>query len=171
MKGETMKLFSNQLNNEKGTVLVVALLILVILTIIGISATTTTNIETQIAGNEKFQKIAFYAAEAARDYVPRSLKLYGGDNITDDGSHHYFPNDTNYVPNTTDSSVEYEISSNPKMYFKGSFVEYTGISEAPRGSGYEAEDFNAHNYRMGCFGYGPSNANIQIEAGFYRIGF
>lgn len=58
----------NQLNNrllrEHGSVLVVALLILVLLTLIGISATTNTDIETLIAGNEKFHKIAFYNADS-----------------------------------------------------------------------------------------------------------
>jgi len=156
-----MKLFSNQLNNEKGTVLVVALLILVILTIIGISATTTTDIETQIAGNEKFQKIAFYAAEAARGYVPGNTWLYDGTNLNPTGPGKDFPN-------PLDSSEKYSLSS--KQSFKGD-VKYSGISAAPRGSGYEVEDFKAHNYRMRCYGYGPSNAKIQIETGFYRIGF
>jgi len=50
--------------DEQGSVLIVALLILVLLTVIGISATTTTDIETQIAGNQKFHKIAFYNADS-----------------------------------------------------------------------------------------------------------
>jgi type II secretory pathway component PulK len=67
-----MKVFSQCQDNEKGSVLVVALVILVLLTIIGISATTTTNIETQIAGNEKSQKIAFYVADSG---VPAAAKV------------------------------------------------------------------------------------------------
>jgi len=51
------------LKNEQGSVLVVALMILVLLTIIGISASTTSTIDIQIAGNEKFHKISFYAAD------------------------------------------------------------------------------------------------------------
>jgi Tfp pilus assembly protein PilX len=64
MKGETMKTFFDQGKKEEGSVLIVALLILVLLTLMGISATTTTNIEMQVAGNEKFHKMVFYAAEA-----------------------------------------------------------------------------------------------------------
>ncbi|MBN1626081.1 MAG: hypothetical protein JW944_06105 [Deltaproteobacteria bacterium] len=68
-----MILFCSKDNSgEQGSVMVVALVILVLLTIIGISATTTTNIETQIAGNEKVQKIAFYTADSG---VPTSAKL------------------------------------------------------------------------------------------------
>ena len=44
--------------------LVLALVMLVLLTLIGISATTTSEIETQIAGNEKAHKENLYLAEA-----------------------------------------------------------------------------------------------------------
>jgi hypothetical protein len=67
-----MESFSRDQSGEQGSVLIVALVILVLLTIIGISATTTTDIETQIAGNEKFQKIAFYSADSG---IPSTAKL------------------------------------------------------------------------------------------------
>ena len=54
----------NLLNNERGSVLIIAVLMLVLLTIIGISATNTTTTDLQIAGNEKTHRIAFYAAES-----------------------------------------------------------------------------------------------------------
>jgi len=50
---------------EEGSVLVLAVVILVLLTIIGISATTTSTIEMQIAGNERTHKQNLYKAEAA----------------------------------------------------------------------------------------------------------
>ena len=59
-----MKSLARQLRNEEGSVIVVALMILVVLTIIGISATDTTTVELQIATNDKFHKIAFYNADA-----------------------------------------------------------------------------------------------------------
>jgi len=55
------------LNNNRGSALVVALLMLVVLTLIGISATTTTTFELQIAGNDKLYKRAFYAADGATE--------------------------------------------------------------------------------------------------------
>lgn len=68
-----MKSFINQARNEEGSVLIVALLILVLLTLIGISATTTTNIEMQVAGNEKFHKIAFYHADSGVFAIPKLI--------------------------------------------------------------------------------------------------
>ena len=68
MKGKSMKISINQVKNEEGFVLVIALVILVFITIIGISATTTTDIELQIASNEKTRKIVLYAADAGIEF-------------------------------------------------------------------------------------------------------
>ena len=65
-EGDGMYLFS-KLNNQRGSALVIALLMLVVLTLIGISATTTTTFELQIAGNDKLFKRAFYAADGATE--------------------------------------------------------------------------------------------------------
>jgi type IV pilus assembly protein PilX len=51
--------------NEEGVVLVLCLITLVLLTLIGISATTTSQLEAEISGNDKTYKEAFYAAEMA----------------------------------------------------------------------------------------------------------
>ncbi len=51
------------LGNESGFVLVISMFILVILTIIGIAATSTTQIELQIAGNDKAIREAFHYAD------------------------------------------------------------------------------------------------------------
>jgi len=53
------------LKNENGSVMVLALVMLALLTLLGIAATTTSTIEIQVAGNEKLYKENFYRAEAA----------------------------------------------------------------------------------------------------------
>jgi Tfp pilus assembly protein PilX len=53
--------------NQEGTVLIVALLMLIMLTVIGISASTISSIDIQIAGNDKFYKTAFYAADGGTE--------------------------------------------------------------------------------------------------------
>ncbi len=52
------------LRNKNGVALVIALIMLLILTFIGISAISTTTFETHIAGNERVGTDAFYASEA-----------------------------------------------------------------------------------------------------------
>lgn len=54
------------MNNEKGTVLVVALIIMGLLAVIGTAIMMTTSIELRIARNERASKGAFYRAENGR---------------------------------------------------------------------------------------------------------
>ncbi len=63
--------------NQNGVSLVIALLILLVLTLIGISAISTTTFETNIAGNERLYNRAFYIADAGVDYFGST----GGDYI------------------------------------------------------------------------------------------
>jgi Tfp pilus assembly protein PilX len=55
---------SNILKDEKGVALIIALIVLLILTFIGISSISTTTFETNISGNERVGTVAFYASEA-----------------------------------------------------------------------------------------------------------
>ena len=50
---------------ERGAILVVALMFLVLLTIIGVSSMSGTTLEEKMAGNQREQNIAFQAAESA----------------------------------------------------------------------------------------------------------
>ncbi len=61
-----MKQRWGQLNNSNGGVTIAALLILAVLTIIGISSISTSNMEVQIATNDKVHKMAFYARRRRR---------------------------------------------------------------------------------------------------------
>ncbi|MCJ7663368.1 MAG: PilX N-terminal domain-containing pilus assembly protein [Desulfobacterales bacterium] len=56
------------LQSQQGAALIIAVLILLILTVLGIYAITTSTLETKIAGNERFLKEAFYAADGGIDY-------------------------------------------------------------------------------------------------------
>jgi len=53
------------LDNEQGSVIVAAIFVLVIVTILGITATNTSTLEMQIAANDQFIKMAFYNADSA----------------------------------------------------------------------------------------------------------
>jgi hypothetical protein len=98
----------NILKEERGVALIIALLMLLVLTLIGISSISTTTFETSISGNERVRTHAFYAAEAgiqvAIDQVPGRMdpipktKLkedtyYWSGGAEDEGS----PKDLNYL--------------------------------------------------------------------------
>ncbi len=59
-----MKEIISKLNNEEGSAIVIALIILVLLTMIGITASNNTVIELQIVRNEAVYRQNFYRAEA-----------------------------------------------------------------------------------------------------------
>ena len=58
---------------QSGVVLVISLIILLLLTIIGLSATQTTALEEKMAGNLRDKNLAFQAAESALRIAERSL--------------------------------------------------------------------------------------------------
>jgi PilX N-terminal len=66
------KLCHHPLHNQKGAVLVIALMLLAVLTILGVAALNTTTTEIRISGNEKVYKEAFYRAEAGVAYSVQS---------------------------------------------------------------------------------------------------
>jgi hypothetical protein len=112
-----MKQPCSRLRDEKGSTLVLALMILVILTLIGIAATNTSTIEIQIAGNERAYKKAFFNADAGISCVvaecPPVGSLSEGDTIIEDDLDSDGSNDfrTTYLKTIDPVKREYEIQS------------------------------------------------------------
>jgi len=59
-----MHAIKNSLKRQEGSVIIIVMIVLALLTIIGISATNMSTTEQKIAGNDKNYKIAFYHAES-----------------------------------------------------------------------------------------------------------
>ena len=122
-----MTTFSATLGNEKGSVLVVGMLIMVLLTVIGIAATTTTSIEVNIAGNNRWYQVAFYAAEGGTEtgieLVEQNIEVAGFD---DNGEGEFELGDVrgtnlefymNPVPDPANLT--------PDAYFPGNYLDYS----------------------------------------------
>jgi Tfp pilus assembly protein PilX len=156
-KLKNMKHITSICTNEKGSALVLALLILVLLTLMGISATTTSTVEMQMAGSEKFYELAFYSAESG---------WQRGLNWLDD---QYLGDVTNRVWNGTTfvevsgslkeaDSVGIPLANdNNTQYFVK--IELTGTAPVP---GYSTS-FRRVNYKVKSEGSGPSNARAVVE--------
>lgn len=71
-------------DREGGSVLIIALIMLVLLTIIGISASKTSEIEVMIAGNERVAKENFYVAEGS---VRRSVMILQNTDLKNNAPH------------------------------------------------------------------------------------
>ena len=66
---------NNKVLNEKGTALLMSLIMLLLLTLIGFAAVTTSNIEVQISGNQRVANTAFYAFEAGIECIRNELAI------------------------------------------------------------------------------------------------
>lgn len=155
-----MQALNKHVKDQRGASIVFVLMILALLTILGTAAITTSNTELQTSSSEEIYKMAFFAAETGITYVRQNADLYHVNNTTEAESLSF--------PDTTDDTVKYNLGS--RQSFNGA-VGYLDSSPVPRGSGYEAGTYTAHNYRIITDGFGPRNSQIQIEVGFYRIGF
>ncbi|MDY6879684.1 MAG: pilus assembly PilX N-terminal domain-containing protein [Thermodesulfobacteriota bacterium] len=67
-----------RLNNERGSTLIMALVLMVVLTIIGIAVTKTSRTEVQLAGNEKYYKEAFYNADSGISFIVATAPSISG---------------------------------------------------------------------------------------------
>lgn len=69
----------NIFSNERGIALIVALLMLLVITLIGVNSISTTTFEVSISGNERIGTDAFYAAEAgtqvALNQIPTTTEI------------------------------------------------------------------------------------------------
>ena len=147
------------LNNEKGSVLLIAVVFLLLLTVIGIFATTTSTIEIQISGNDKIQKMVFYAADSGISYVAVHDELYGTSNVTE-GEKLTFPDPDN-------PDAVYPLSNQLNVNGEVSYIEKT---QMPEESGYSAGTVFAICYEVESNATGPNNGARSVNAGFYRIG-
>jgi len=139
-----------QIKKETGNVSVVALMILVILTLIGISASRTSNTDIIIARNQIPYKKDFYIAQGAQN--KEAIKISRGDypvaNV--EGPEVIIDNSTSEI--TTGMSYDYEIS------YKGAY---------PPPSGYSALRFNRYDYGVSTK---INNTELTINARYYIIG-
>jgi len=154
-----MKHIDYTIANDRGSALVVALLVLVLLTLMGISATTTSTIEVQMAGNEKFHDMTFYAAESgwqrALNWLDQQYPAVTWKYMDWDGGRFIefnddFAKDAGKVfnPLAEDNNTEY--------YLKAESVGTTPVA------GY-GSDYRRLNYRVNSVGMIPGNARSELS--------
>lgn len=144
--------FKNAAHTQKGAVLVTSLLILLVLTVIGITAMQVTRMQERMAGNTRDVSLGFQAAEAAlrdaenqlNDYVtPPALCIAAGDKC-----------DTVYerrtLPNMAEAIPEWWSLTARELGAQGS-QQIEGVAEDPRYAVEELSDIrNCLEYDGSC---------------------
>jgi hypothetical protein len=89
-------------NSQEGAALIIAVIILLILTVVGIYAVTTSTLETKIAGTERVLQEAFHAADGGIDYGRRVINLF----LTEQNPLDSLPSNVTVEPSETDFRAE-----------------------------------------------------------------
>jgi len=139
------------LNSEQGAALLIAVLILLILTVLGVYAVTTSTLETKITGFHKWHVEAFYAADAGIHYTLATYpygSMYSGDPIR--------------VLSNTQPPPVFNVTAT-----------YLGSTAPPVGGGTGVRaGFKAHHYRTNSVGSDSVGiASSTVDMWGYRIGF
>ena len=180
-----MKPILRSVNNDRGSAMIIALLILVVLTILGITATTTTEIEVMIAGNERFHKIAFYNTDSGIYSTPKLIRecveaedgtqpVLTSISYLVGGTNNFFRQVMGYdAYDSGVSDIQFALGGNnvqmdvqktsQETLVGGSSVFAEGTSAIGGGAG-----GIAIKYTMDSLGTGPSNSQSYIE-GVYRL--
>ena len=184
-----MNSFLRHIHNEDGFVLVVALFVLILLTIIGISATNTSVIDIQISQNDKASKISFYNADSGIYATPKlisktideGVQITGSDlgrftySTRGDGSSFFrqVMGFDAYDNGTLDigffigvNNVTVDVNRTGTQIMVGVGAEFAG---GAGGIGAGSGGGVMILYTMDSFGTGPYNANSNLGAVYRKV--
>lgn len=145
------------LQTQRGAALVIAIMILLVLTVIGIYAVTTSTIDTKISGYQRFNTNAFYAADAGIDFVlatnPFADILCTNPPCT--------PSPPNPYTNPAGAAIQFQAN-----------VTYQGDTPPPpeMGIGMRA-GFWAYHYELDSAGTAPNATQSSVQVRGFRLGF
>ena len=74
-KGNSMQDVSSILKNEEGSLIVIVLMILVMVTILGLTASTVSRTEVQISTNELISQRMFFTADSGIEHIRKQLQI------------------------------------------------------------------------------------------------
>jgi Tfp pilus assembly protein PilX len=124
------------LRDQSGTVLVIALMMMVILTLIVISATSTAIMETKLSGNKRTSTVAFYAADSGVQVANANITNFNLSEKYVDNKYNIFTDPSN--PNPTNAKV---------------IIEHDASQDGPpRGIGMSAINFEFEHYVVASTG-------------------
>ena len=162
--------YKSVVSNENGSAIVIAMLVLSVLTILGISSMHTSTIELQIVHNEKIYQQNFYQAESAAMEGAQKLEDVGGSDAalaqnwckkSSDGD---FLDDDN--PNDTDNP-ELWVSADPDNNLDLDATLSVVLRGRDRTSSLNMAPDSRTKYMYTIRGYGKANnGKVRIEIGY-----
>lgn len=149
-------------HNEKGVALVLALVMIVVMTLLGVFALSTTEGELGIVNNYKSAYAAFYNGDAAMEYGQTAGDIYS--TITPGGVERWPDHPTNYNTLVVDDG-----DPNTTNYTADVRVDYITKGALPPGVISDPELFQAFYFLVSVKGTGPNNAEAPMESQIARV--
>ncbi len=141
-------------HDEKGSVMLIALFVMVILSLLGAVFLSLSNTETSVANNALWSEGAFYAAEAG---VQSGIDQLSPNMTT---STQAIPQTTIGGSYTYRSGTMTDTTPQPLQFIRSR--KASGYS-AEIGTGYNPAGYSFYIYQMNVTGSGPRNARSEIE--------
>lgn len=151
-------------SKQKGSVLVVSLLILVVLTMIGVSSMTSSSLQEQMAGNFRDRQIAFQSAEVALAYAEEHLKGIVSNSVFDNTNGYYAFKNGPTDRNAFDAS--WWDGTKDSLAFPDNI---SGVRTPPRFVIEYRGDVGSPNNTSGNFGSNYNDTSAGGELATYRI--
>lgn len=149
---------------ESGAILITALVMLVILTLLGLSTISTSTLEEKMAANSQEINRAFQTAETGLEIAMTDDTAFTTTNLVDDNG---------TVDDYTDDIYSYEATNNSLSSYGASTTyraEYRQKTSPPRGSGWDASIYAFYYFDLSGTGSTPSGAASEVHGGAYQIG-
>lgn len=156
--------YSAILKDQSGVALVIAMLMIIVLTLIGLASTYSSTLEIKLSGNKRGLTDAFYTADGGIQSV---LLDIGNFNVPIN----FVPVDRNSLPADLQNEPIDKKNSKPSLALPSGvrFVEpprvtiyHTAQTNAPRGSGFSAINFEYDHYII------DSSGRDQTDVGLVR---
>jgi Tfp pilus assembly protein PilX len=171
---------NTRIGNEEGSVIVLSMVLLVLLTILGISATRTSTIEVQIASNEIHAVQNLYQAEAGEHFAVETSDTWMSNPFLTAAE------TVAYVDSLIDPSLAVDIDADGTndVTIEIRCIESSGtdisqltdsannlparrhISSPPPGSGYSLKDYEVRRYGITAT---STSGNTKVQIGAYRV--
>ena len=133
-----------RLEDESGAALVIALLMMITLTLIGLGSIFTSTFEVKLSGNKRGATDAFYAADGGIQIIMANIRNFDVPGKYVDNKYDPFTDPSN--PNPTGANVE--ISHFPDQH------------GSPRGMGFSAVNFEFYFFGMGATGRDQADVGL-----------
>ena len=137
------ELTSNPRSHQTGATLIVGLVLLLVLTVVGVSGMNTATMEITMAANTQFQQDAFQQAEDGIDIII--------------ANHMYHPDEDRTLPLVGDADHDRTAMSDPRDSVSNAFGSSVG-------------EIRAFHWDIVSVGRGPRNAISTHNQGFYTEG-